>query len=180
MFLATASTKRPIAMSCLLIALIGLGLNSYRKLSIEDMPKVDIPYVTVVTTWVGASPEDIEKDVSKHIEDAVSGIDGLRHIESSSLENVNQVVLEFNVGVDVDVAAQEVREKVDAVLDDLHPTLAVVDAHLPDLNRALAVLGPAFYGQAQATTHGPWLDIYVAALGPDIFGLLEDLTGVLR
>ncbi len=119
MFLATASTKRPIAMSCLLIALIGLGLNSYRKLSIEDMPKVDIPYVTVVTTWVGASPEDIEKDVSKHIEDAVSGIDGLRHIESSSLENVNQVVLEFNVGVDVDVAAQEVREKVDAVLDDL-------------------------------------------------------------
>lgn len=72
------------------------------------------------------------------------------------------------------------RASLDAVLDDLHPTLAVVDAHLPDLNRALAVLGPAFYGQAQATTHGPWLDIYVAALGPDIFGLLEDLTGVLR
>ena len=119
MFLATASTKRPIAMSCLLIALIALGLNSYRKMSLEDMPKVDIPYVTIVTTWVGASPEDIEKDVSKHIEDAVSGIDGLKHIESSSLENVNQIALEFNIGIDVDVAAQDVREKLDMVLDEL-------------------------------------------------------------
>ena len=119
MFLATASTRRPIAMSCLLIALIALGLNAYRTMSLEDMPKVDMPYVTVVTTWIGASPEDIEKDISKHIEDAVSGIDGLKHIEASSLENVNQVALEFNVGIDVDVAAQDVREKVDAVLDRL-------------------------------------------------------------
>ncbi len=119
MFLASASTKRPIAMSCLLIALIVLGLNSYRKLSIEDMPAVDIPYVAIVTTWVGASPEDVEKDVSKYIEDAVSGIDGLKHIESSSLENVSQVVLEFNMSVDVDTAAQDVREKLDPVLSKL-------------------------------------------------------------
>jgi len=119
MFLATASTKRPIAMSCLLIALIGLGLNSYRKLSIENMPAVDIPYVAVVTTWVGASPEDVEKDVSKVIEDAVSGIDGLKHIESSSMENVSQVVLEFTLGVNVDIAAQDVREKLDGILSEL-------------------------------------------------------------
>jgi HAE1 family hydrophobic/amphiphilic exporter-1 len=119
MFLATASTKRPIAMTCLLIALVTLGINAYRKLALEDMPSVDMPYVTVVTAWIGASPEDIEKDISKRIEDAVSGIDGLKHIEASSVENVNQVVLEFNIGVDVDVAAQDVREKVDAVLDDL-------------------------------------------------------------
>ena len=104
MFLATASTRRPIAMSCLLIALIALGLNSYRKLSIENMPAVDIPYIAVVTQWVGASPEDVEKDVSKHVEDAVSGIDGLKHVESSSLENVSQIVLEFNLGTDVDAA----------------------------------------------------------------------------
>ena len=119
MFLANASTQRPIAMSCLLIALIALGLNSYRKISIEDMPAVDIPNISVITQWVGASPEDVEKDVSKHIEDAVSGIDGLKHIESSSLENVSQVVLEFNMSVDIDVAAQDVREKLDGILADL-------------------------------------------------------------
>ena len=119
MFLANASTKRPIAMGCLLIALVVLGLNSARKLSIEDMPAVDIPYIAVITTWVGASPEDVEKDVSKYVEDAVSGIDGLKHIESSSLENVSQVVLEFNLSVDVDTAAQDVREKLDPILSKL-------------------------------------------------------------
>jgi phospholipid/cholesterol/gamma-HCH transport system substrate-binding protein len=65
----------------------------------------------------------------------------------------------------------------DAILDDLAPTLATVDSNLPDLNRALAVAGPAFYGQALAGTHGPWQDIYIAALGPDIIGVLEDATG---
>ena len=130
MFLATASTKRPIAMTCLLIALVALGLNSYRKLSLEDLPAVDIPYVTVITQWVGASPEDIEKDVTKYVEDAVSGIDGLKHIMASNLENVSQVVLEFELGVDVDVAAQDVREKLDAVLADLP-----VDADRPVIQK---------------------------------------------
>jgi phospholipid/cholesterol/gamma-HCH transport system substrate-binding protein len=67
------------------------------------------------------------------------------------------------------------RAQLDAILTDLHPTLATVRSNLPDLNRALAITGPAFAGQSQAGTHGPWLDIYVAALGPDIIGLLEGL-----
>lgn len=69
------------------------------------------------------------------------------------------------------------RASLDAVLDDVHPVLASVDANLPDVNRALAVLGPAFLGQSTAGSHGPWLDIYVAALGPDVFGVLEDAIG---
>jgi hypothetical protein len=64
--------------------------------------------------------------------------------------------------------------ELDAILDDLHPTLAVVDQNLPALNRALAISGPAFHGQSLAGTHGPWQDIYVASLGPDILGILED------
>ena len=60
MFLASASTKRPIAMSCLIIALVILGFNSYRKLSIENLPSVDVPYITITTTWLGASPEDMD------------------------------------------------------------------------------------------------------------------------
>ena len=66
------------------------------------------------------------------------------------------------------------RAQLDAILDDLHPTLATVQSNLPDLNRALAYAGPAFYGQALAGTHGPWQDIYIAALGPDIIGIIED------
>ncbi len=121
MFLATASTRRPVAMTALLIALIALGFNSYRKLSIEHMPAFDIPYVSVLTTWIGAAPEDVEKDITKYIEDAVSGIDGLKHVESSSLENVSQVMLEFYLSVNVDTAAQEVRERLDTILAKLPP-----------------------------------------------------------
>ena len=66
--------------------------------------------------------------------------------------------------------------ELDAILDDLGPTLQVVDQNMPELNRALAFAGPAFYGQSLAGTHGPWQDIYVAALGPDIIGILEDAT----
>ncbi|MBO7741544.1 MAG: efflux RND transporter permease subunit, partial [Victivallales bacterium] len=119
MFLADASTKRPVAMSCLLIALVGLGLNSYRKMSLENLPSIDVPYVTIITEWVGAIPADIEKDVAKRIDDAVGSLDGLKHIESQCMENVCQTTLEFNMGVDVDVAAVDVREKIDKILEDL-------------------------------------------------------------
>jgi hypothetical protein len=64
--------------------------------------------------------------------------------------------------------------ELDRILDNLHPTLATVDANLPQLNRALAIAGPAFYGQSLAGTHGPWQDVYIASLGPDIIGILED------
>jgi phospholipid/cholesterol/gamma-HCH transport system substrate-binding protein len=66
------------------------------------------------------------------------------------------------------------RASLDAILDDLAPTLATVRANLPELNRALAIAGPAFLGQGKAGSHGPWQDIYIAALGPDIIGILED------
>ena len=72
MFLSNASIKRPVAMCCLIIALAFLGANAYRKLSLELLPKMDVPYVTVVTTYPGASPNDIEVDVAKKIEDAVT------------------------------------------------------------------------------------------------------------
>ncbi len=118
MFLADVSVKRPVAVSCLLIGLILLGLNSYRKMGLELLPKMDIPTVTVQTLYPGATPRDIEVDVAKRIEDAVSSVDGLKHITSSCMENICQTTLEFYVGMDVDVAAADVRAKLDAILSD--------------------------------------------------------------
>ena len=119
MFLADASTKRPVAMTCLLIALTFLGFNSYRKISVENLPKIDIPYMTIQTVWAGATPADIEKDVGKKIEDAVSGLDGIKHITTTCVENLCIVLLEFSLATNVDVAAVDVREKIDAILQDL-------------------------------------------------------------
>lgn len=132
MFLATAATKRPVATSALLIALVLLGLNSYRKLSLENLPAVDAPYVTITTVWPGASPEDIEKDVARRIEDAVSGVEGLKHTYSTCIENAGNTMVEFVMGTSVDVAAQDVREKIDAIVGDLpsgcqRPAIAKLD-----------------------------------------------------
>ena len=132
MFLATAATKRPVATSALLIALVLLGLNSWRKLSLENLPGIDAPYVTITTIWPGASPEDIEKDVARRIEDAVSGVEGLKHTYSTCIENAGNVIAEFVMGTDVDVAAQDVREKIDAIVGDLpagclRPSIAKLD-----------------------------------------------------
>ncbi len=118
MFLSDASIKRPIAMSCLLIGLMLLGLNAYRKMGLELMPKMDVPYITVTTIYPGASPEQIETDVAKRIEDQVVTIDGLKHVSSACMENVCQTLLEFELGVDVDIAATDVREKLDLIRAD--------------------------------------------------------------
>jgi phospholipid/cholesterol/gamma-HCH transport system substrate-binding protein len=67
------------------------------------------------------------------------------------------------------------KDAIDAILDDLHPTLAVVDAHLETLNPTLAVIGPAFLNQAKAGRHGPWQEIFVAGMGPDVLAIYTDL-----
>ncbi len=118
MFLSDASIKRPIAMSSLIIGLMLLGLNAYRKMGLELMPKMDVPFITVTTIYPGASPEQIETDVAKRIEDQVVTIDGLKHVSSSCMENVCQTFLEFELDVDVDIAATDVREKLDLVRAD--------------------------------------------------------------
>ena len=88
MFLANAATRRPVATGCLIIALLILGVNSFRSMPLENMPGIDVPYVAVITTWAGASPEDIEKDIAKQIEDNVSGGEGLKHINSICQEDI--------------------------------------------------------------------------------------------
>ena len=118
MFLSNAAIKRPIAMGCLIIALGLLGINAYRKMGLELMPKVDMPYITIVTVYPGAGPEEIETDIAKPIEDKMVTIEGLKHVTSSCMENVSQTLLEFNLDVDVDIAATDVREKLDLIRAD--------------------------------------------------------------
>jgi len=113
--LSDFAVRRPVAMSCLIIGLTLLGLNAYRKMGLELMPKMDAPFVSIITIYPGASPEELETDVAKRIEDAVVSIDGLKHVSSTCMENVCQTFMEFQMSVDVDVAATDVREKLDLV-----------------------------------------------------------------
>jgi hydrophobic/amphiphilic exporter-1 (mainly G- bacteria), HAE1 family len=144
MILSDFSVRRPVAMSSLIIGLTLLGLNSYRKMGLELMPKMDAPFVTVVTIYPGAAPEELETDVAKRIEDAVVSIDGLKHVTSTCMENVCMTFLEFQMSVDVDVAAVDVREKLDLIRsefpDDVEdPKIQKFDVNAtPIVNLALA------------------------------------------
>ena len=119
MFLSHASVVRPIAMTCLIIVLVLFGLSSYDKIGLDSFPDVEIPYVTVTTVYPGASPAEIEVDVAKRLEDAVGTINGLKTMKTTCMENVCQILLEFQLGESVDIAAMDVRERIDKVKKDL-------------------------------------------------------------
>ncbi len=105
-------------MMCLIIALSLLGVRSYRSMGLEAMPEVDMPFATVVAVYPGATPVEIETDIAKRIEDAAAAVDGIKHITTSCMDNVALLLLEFNLGTDIDVAANETREKIDAIINE--------------------------------------------------------------
>jgi HAE1 family hydrophobic/amphiphilic exporter-1 len=117
--LAEICVHRPVFASVLILLLAVFGIFSYQKLGVDRFPKVDIPVVTVTTVLTGASPEEIETEVTDKIEEAVNTVSGIDELRSSSVEGVSQVFISFFMDKDVDVAAQEVRDKINGILNDL-------------------------------------------------------------
>jgi HAE1 family hydrophobic/amphiphilic exporter-1 len=95
-------------------AIVVLGYVSLGKLPVDLYPKIDIPYVTVIATYPGTGPQEIETLISKPIEDSVSTISGVKNVTSTSEEGVSVVSIEFYLGTDLNTATNDVREKVDA------------------------------------------------------------------
>ena len=121
MTLSGLSVKRKIAMGCFIAMLVYFGALSYFKVGMDTLPKMDVPYVQVLTIYPGASPEEVETDVAKRIEDAVASLDGMKHITSTCMENVCSTTMEFVNGTDVDIMIHEVRERLNTVVDQFPP-----------------------------------------------------------
>jgi HAE1 family hydrophobic/amphiphilic exporter-1 len=119
MFLSDLSIKRPIFASVMMLALVTLGAFSYKRLAVDMFPDVEIPVVTVVTKFPGASPESVEREVSKRIEEAVNPIAGVKKVLSISREGVSTVIVEFQLEVRLNDGAQEMRAKVAAIRGEL-------------------------------------------------------------
>ena len=115
MFLSNASIRRPVAMSMGVLSLVVLGLFSYFGLPVDLMPDVEFPVVTVRTIYPGAGPSEIETLITEPIEEEVTSIAGVKHVTSTSMEAVSVVVVEFDIGTSVDVAAMDVKDKVEAI-----------------------------------------------------------------
>ena len=119
MFLSDLSIKRPIFAAVMMLALVILGIFSYRRLAIDMFPDVEIPVLSIITKYPGASPETVEREVAKRIEEAVNPISGVKHVISTSRESVSLVVVEFNLEVKINEASQEARAKINAIRGDL-------------------------------------------------------------
>ncbi|MBI3148243.1 MAG: efflux RND transporter permease subunit [Betaproteobacteria bacterium] len=115
MWITQVSIKNPVFATMMMVALLVLGLFSYNRLAIDQMPEVDIPIAVVWVAYPGASPEAIETDLSKKIEDALNPVNGVRHIRSRSREGSSLVIVEFDLKTDINVAMQEVRDKVSQI-----------------------------------------------------------------
>ena len=117
--LAEICIRRPVFATMLVMALVVLGFDSYRKLGVDLFPKIDLPAVTVTTTLRGASPEEVETQVSKRIEEAVNTISGIDDLRSISSEGASIVSVQFVLEKDPEVGAQEIRDKINRILPDL-------------------------------------------------------------
>ncbi|MEW6615914.1 MAG: efflux RND transporter permease subunit [Thermodesulfobacteriota bacterium] len=141
MWLADTSIKRPVFATMLVLALVVLGAVSYVGIGVDLFPKVDFPIVNITTTLKGASPEIMDIDVTDKIEEVVNTINGVKSITSSSVEGASVVTVEFVLERDIDLAVQDVREKVSVIRQKLpedidEPIIEKVD---PDANPVLWV-----------------------------------------
>jgi len=118
-WLAALCVRRPIFASVLILVICVIGMAGYVQLGVDRFPNVDFPYIVIVTSEPGAAPEDIETEITDKIEEAVNTISGIDELRSVTTEGVSQVIVSFIIEKDVDVAAQEVRDRLNTVLRDL-------------------------------------------------------------
>src|SRR5204862_1333266 len=133
-WLAALCVKRPVFATVLILSLTVIGAFSFTRLGVDRFPKVDFPTVLRTTVQPGAAPEQIETEITDKIEEAVNTISGIDELRSASSEGISQVIISFVLEKDTDVAAQEVRDKVNGVLPLLPKTIQQprVDKQDPD------------------------------------------------
>src|SRR5438045_2821646 len=120
--LAQLCVKRPVFATMLILALVVAGVFSYFGLGVDLFPKVDIPTVLVTIANPGASPEEIETEITKKVEDTVNTISMVDEVRSTSSEGQSLVIITFLLAKNGDVAAQEVQNKVNLLVPNLPQT----------------------------------------------------------
>src|ERR1051325_6053179 len=121
MMLSDVSIKRPVFATMMMLALVVLGVVSYQRLAIDEYPDVTYPTINVSTTYPGAAPEVMMRQVSKPMEEALNTVQGIKEINSSSTQGNSNVRVTFNLGTDSGQAQQEVIAKVARIRRSLPP-----------------------------------------------------------
>src|ERR687896_1327165 len=120
--LAEICVRRPVFATMIILSLTVVGAFSFMSLGVDLFPKIDLPTITVSVVNPGAGPREIETEITDKVEAAVNTISGIDELRSTSVEGVSQVFVQFLLDKDVDVAAQEIRDKVSLIRSDLPET----------------------------------------------------------
>ncbi len=134
MILSDLSIRRPVLATVVNLLVIIVGLVAFSRLELREYPDIDPPVVSVETIYTGASAQVIETHVTKILEDSISGIQGVKSIDSSSQDGISTISVEFNLKRNVDEAASDVRDRVQRVQSQLpdeveSPQISKVDAN---------------------------------------------------
>ncbi|WP_297596907.1 efflux RND transporter permease subunit [uncultured Cetobacterium sp.] len=136
MSLAGIAIRRPVATVMVMVSMVFLGIVSMLSMKSELLPNMNIPMVIVRTTWNGAVPEDINSQITKKIEDSLSGVDGIKKITSTSSFETSLVSIEFDYGVNIDLKRGDVQREIDTISGELPD-----DASKPVTQKKLAGSG---------------------------------------
>jgi HAE1 family hydrophobic/amphiphilic exporter-1 len=170
MWISDTSIRRPVLATMFIVSFVVLGIVSMTRLGVDLFPEVNFPFVNITVVYPGAAPEEVETLVTRPIEDAVAGINGVKRVVSSSRESVSMVGLELRLEIDPQAAAAEVREKVAAIRERLpreieDPTVERFDvAALPIMSFAV--------GSSERS------DVTRRIVEDDLKPLLEQIDGV--
>ena len=115
MWFTKVSLRNPVFATMVMLAFVVLGVFSYQRLKVDQFPNIDFPVVVITADYPGASPEIVESEVTKKLEEGVNAIAGINALTSRSYEGTSVVIIEFQLYVDGRKAADDVREKVAAV-----------------------------------------------------------------
>ncbi len=153
MSLVDICVRRPVFATMLIVSLVVLGLASYRDLGLDIFPKVDLPTVTITTRLAGASPEEIESQITKKIEEAINTVSGLDELRSVTIEGQSQVFATFVLERDIAEAANDVREKVSAIVSEFPPgtEAPIIEKFDPDATPIMALVVSGKRSQREIT-----------------------------
>src|SRR5574343_1380520 len=112
MWFTQVSLRNPVFATMVMLAFVVLGAFSYQRLQVDQFPNIDFPVVVITTAYPGASPEIVESEVTKKVEESVNAIAGINKLTSRSYENQSVVIIEFQLHIDGRKAAEDVREKI--------------------------------------------------------------------
>src|SRR5260221_4641496 len=118
-WLAEVSIRRPVFAWVLVLVVAVCGVVGYAKLSVDRLPKIDIPIVQITTRLDGAAPEEMESEVTDKLEEAIGAVAGIDQLDSRSSDGISLIFVQFVLEKNIDVAAQEIRDPVPSVLNEL-------------------------------------------------------------